>query len=356
MDYKHKDSSTKKLLYSKGNDPHLYLEEIKGKKYEKYREQWAQTGKFNLETDYPTQIDFELNPSCNLKCPMCTWSAVETFGEGKESWMSLEQFKKIINQVHKKVLSINLNYINEPLIRKDITDFVEYASKKGIMEIMFNTNGTLLTKELSKKLIYSGLTKLSVSIDAYTKKTYDKIRIGANFDKIIKNINDFLILRKKLKKKTPLFKVTFLKVLDNKKELEPFIKYWERRADLISIQHPNNPFDGKLLKQREKWLDIRTKKMLKTKKIHEEYNFDESMRCAQPNQRLVIDADGTVHPCCNFRGKDIFMGNAFKQSIHSIWNNKKFIFLRKIQKSGEYYKNKVCKKCIDSCSFSAPEI
>ena len=28
------------------------------------------------ELDYPIQIDFELNASCNLKCPMCPISAV----------------------------------------------------------------------------------------------------------------------------------------------------------------------------------------------------------------------------------------------------------------------------------------
>ena len=41
MDYKHKDSSTKKLLYSKGSDPHLYLEEIKGKKYERKNKRYC---------------------------------------------------------------------------------------------------------------------------------------------------------------------------------------------------------------------------------------------------------------------------------------------------------------------------
>lgn len=368
MNYKHQDNSTKKLLYSIGDDPHLYLEEVKGKKYMEYRKQWTETGTFNVETNYPTQVDFELNPSCNLKCPMCTWSAVETFGQGKESWMPFDKYKKIIDEIHEKVMSVNLNYVNEPLIRKDIVDFVKYASDKGIMEVMFNTNGTLLTKELSEKLILSGITKLSFSLDAFTKKTYDKIRIGSNFDKVMKNIDDFLKVRKKLKKKVPLFKVTFLKVLENKNELKPFLKYWEKKADLISIQNPNNPFaqkkfngeliNEKLKKKREKWLDIESEKknLIKTKKISNEYEFDNLKRCSQPNQRLVIDSDGAVHPCCNFRGKDITVGNAFKESIYSIWNNKKYKYLRKIHKSGKYYKHKVCKECLDYSTIEAPKI
>ena len=87
MIFKHKDKTVKKLLYSKQVDPHSVLIEKKGIEYKKYREQWRDTGDLKIETDYPTQVDFELNPSCNLKCPMCTWSAEKTFGQGRSKWM-----------------------------------------------------------------------------------------------------------------------------------------------------------------------------------------------------------------------------------------------------------------------------
>ena len=358
MIFKHKDKTVKKLLYSKQVDPHSVLIEKKGIEYKKYREQWRDTGDLKIETDYPTQVDFELNPSCNLKCPMCTWSAEKTFGQGRSKWMDFNKYKIIINEIKDKVKSVNLNYINEPLIRNDILDFVKYATDKCIMEIMFNTNGLLLNEKISEKLINSGLTKLSVSLDAYTEKVYDKIRIGSDFKKVIQNIKNFLKLRKKLNSKLPLLKVTFLKVSINKNELDPFLKYWEKKADLISIQNPSNPFDGKLFETKRKWLGIKKSKN-ETKvsnKVSYEQEFDDMKRCAQPNQRLVIDSDGTVHPCCNFRGKEINIGNAFKDTIHSIWNNKKYTELRKIQKKGEYKKNKVCKVCIDHGSNTTPDV
>ncbi|MBK47694.1 MAG: hypothetical protein CMI94_01535, partial [Pelagibacteraceae bacterium] len=159
-------------------------------------------------------------------------------------------------------------------------------------------------------------------------------------------------------KKFFIFCITFLKVSINKNELDPFLKYWEKKADLISIQNPSNPFDGKLFETKRKWLGIKKSKN-ETKvsnKVSYEQEFDDMKRCAQPNQRLVIDSDGTVHPCCNFRGKEINIGNAFKDTIHSIWNNKKYTELRKIQKKGEYKKNKVCKVCIDHGSNTTPDV
>ena len=41
-------------------------------KYDEYRKQWDEATKLNLVTDFPLQIDFELNYSCNFTCPMCT--------------------------------------------------------------------------------------------------------------------------------------------------------------------------------------------------------------------------------------------------------------------------------------------
>ena len=88
--------SSQKTLWSPKNDPHQPLIEEKGQRYKDYRAQWAETLKLEKVTEMPTQLDFELNPSCNLKCPMCTWSAVKSFGKGSESWMSFEFYKKIL--------------------------------------------------------------------------------------------------------------------------------------------------------------------------------------------------------------------------------------------------------------------
>ena len=88
---------------------------------------------------------------------MCTWSAENTAGRGKKTWFSFEAFKEIIDEgVTKGLKAIRLNYINEPLIRKDIIDFIKYANKKGVLDIYLSTNGSLLKEKIAKELINSG--------------------------------------------------------------------------------------------------------------------------------------------------------------------------------------------------------
>ena len=53
-------------------------------------------------TSYPIQLDFELNASCNLKCPMCPISAESPKGKGKNTWFDFDFFKELIDYSVKK--------------------------------------------------------------------------------------------------------------------------------------------------------------------------------------------------------------------------------------------------------------
>jgi len=156
MPYVHK--GWRKSLFSPNEDPHQILIEEIGLGYAEYRKEWEQTTTLEVERGYPVQLDFELNVSCNLKCPMCTWSAEATHGQGKRSWMDVELYKQLVAEGVKHGLrAVNLNYVNEPLIRRDLPQFVKYARDVGVVEVMFNTNGLLLTDELARELIQAGL-------------------------------------------------------------------------------------------------------------------------------------------------------------------------------------------------------
>ena len=56
-------------------DPKIAVREaIDPEKYDEYRKLWDDATNLKIVTDFPLQIDFELNYSCNFTCPMCTWN------------------------------------------------------------------------------------------------------------------------------------------------------------------------------------------------------------------------------------------------------------------------------------------
>jgi len=326
-------------------------------KYDEYRKLWDDVSNLRTVTDFPLQIDFELNYSCNFTCPMCTWNAESTENKGAATWFDFEVFKEVIDDaVVKGLKSIRLNYINEPLIRKDITKFIAYARKAGILDIYFSTNGSLLTDEVSKELINSGLLRLQISLDAHTKETYEKIRTGGNFNDVIKKVLRFLEIRNEMNVKLPTLRVNFVKTETNKDELDDFVKFWENKADSIGIQDLVGIMDGYGKKSDEEL---------------EKMSLSNDFKCAQPFQHLTLRYDGTVLPCCAFYGAETPIGqlktnqkSKFSEvdniglldkaakskliigTIEEIWKSEQMEFFRDIHKKGEFWKHSVCRKCV----------
>jgi radical SAM protein with 4Fe4S-binding SPASM domain len=318
-----------------------FIDEKGYDKWVSYRNDWEQYCKLEKEAKYPPHLEIELNYSCNLRCPMCTWAA-ETMVEKKADWFTFEDYKRILKEaVSKGTKSVRLCYINEPLIRKDIDQFIKYASDIGVIDIIITTNGTLLTKEVSKQLIEAGLTKISVSLDAVTEETYNKIRVGGNFKITMKNIHDFLEVRKSMNKKLPKLRVSFVRSKINDHEHDAFVNYWKDKADSLGIQNVLNPFgEGKFKDESRRDIIM----------LEHKTPPPEKFRCPEPFKRMTLRGNGDVLPCCSFYGAELVMGNWKKNSLEEIWNSEKMRELQRIHKNGDYKKNPVCKSCIENLS------
>lgn len=336
------DGGLSENIFRNDNYEKDFIDEKGYERWTTYRREWEEYCRLEKEVNYPPHLEIELNYSCNLRCPMCTWAAEKTI-EKKENWFTFNDYKKLLNEaVSKGTKSIRLCYINEPLIRTDIDQFIKYASDIGVLDIIITTNGTLLTKKVSKKLIKAGLTKISVSLDAVTEETYNKVRVGGNFKTTLKNIHGFLEVRKSLNKKLPKIRLSFVSTKINHHEYDAFVNYWKDKVDSLGIQYVQNPFGkGKFEDESRKDLIMLDNKTQTPAKFY----------CSEPFKRLTLRSNGDVLPCCSFYAVDMVVGNWKKNSLEEIWNSEMMRELRGIHKNGEYTKNTVCKNCIQNYSL-----
>ncbi len=308
------------------------LESVYGEKWVKYRERYDRASNL-IAGDYPIQLDIELNASCNLKCPMCPISAESPKGKGPKTWFSFKKYKSIIDDgVKNGLCAIKLNYINEPLIRKDLCDFIEYAVQAGVLDVYLSSNGVLMNEDFSKKLIQSGLTRIQISIDATTKNVYDKMRPGGDFNLVLKNINALLQLKEEYKSITPLVRVNFVRTEVNEHQLDDFISYWEGKVDMVGIQEFIEP-------------------TISSNKIKSKSSVDKSksgFRCSFPFKQLVINNEMDVLPCCTFWGEELSLGKLESDaSIKDFWNCDRIKWLRNMHLAGRYSEIPECKKCVE---------
>jgi len=322
------------------------ISKVLGKKFVDYRKKWDLANKLSLTTEFPLFLHIELNQECNYRCPHCIIGNPDEVSKlyNKEENITFKQYKKIVDEgAEYNCPSITAQGDNEPFLIKNMEKYIYYAHKKGFIDIMTNTNGSPITPKRSKQILDSGLTRLRFSLDAFTDKTYKKVRVGAiDLEKVKKNIFTFLELKEKGGYKLPIVGVSFCKLKQNMHEINKFKKFWKDKVDLVSVQTFVPPTQNK-----KAYFDFYPEDQFYTE---ENINF----RCNQPFQRIQI-RNQEIFPCCysivmgdkgtqNY--KDFVLGNITKNTIYEAWNGKKMRNLRKLHLNGKFKENSTCLTCV----------
>ena len=263
--------------------------------------------------------------------------------------MDWDIYKKIILEGDKYGCpSVEPQGTNEPFLDPNLESYIKFASDHGFMDIMLNTNATLLSEQRSRKFLKSGVTRVRFSLDAATKETYEKVRLGGNYETTMKNIDNFLKIKKQEKFDLPVVGVNFCKTRFNEHEEELFIETWKDKVDFIVIQDFQPP---DLTKDYSEFLTNSTS-------VFREKIQNSGFNCQQPWQRVLIRSNGEVCPCCAFFSEELTLGNLKDHTIHELWNSKEMRDLRDIHKTGNWKENEWCKKCINHMGgdYSDPKL
>ncbi len=127
----------------------------------------------------PRLIFWELTKGCNLRCIHCRASATELSSPDD---LSTSAAKAIIDQIAEVSNPILVLSGGEPLFRKDIFELAQYGTDKGL-RVALATNGTLVTKEIARKVAAAGVKRVAISLDGADAATHDTFRgIPGAFD------------------------------------------------------------------------------------------------------------------------------------------------------------------------------
>jgi len=154
----------------------------------------------------PRFVQIEITTKCNLRCRYCERSKDDA---NIDSDMPLDFFNSIIGQLRYPTQCVNLVGLGEPLLHPEIFSMIRAAKEKGF-EVSLIDNFTLIDRDKSLELINTELDFLYVSFDSVSKNTFEEIRTGACFEKVVENIKLFVKTKKDAKAKKPefLFKST----------------------------------------------------------------------------------------------------------------------------------------------------
>lgn len=130
----------------------------------------------------PRLVFWELTKGCNLRCIHCRASATEL---SSPSDLSTQAVRDIIDQIAEVSHPILVLSGGEPLFRSDIFELARYGTDKGL-RVALATNGTLVTKQVARKIVDSGVKRVAISLDGVDALTHDAFRgIPGAFDAAI---------------------------------------------------------------------------------------------------------------------------------------------------------------------------
>jgi radical SAM protein with 4Fe4S-binding SPASM domain len=120
----------------------------------------------------PRLIFWEVTKGCNLRCIHCRASATEL---SSPSDLTTDTALGIIDQIAAAANPILVLSGGEPLYRSDILQLARYGTDRGL-RVALATNGTLVTREVARMIVDSGVRRVSISLDGADSLTHDTFR------------------------------------------------------------------------------------------------------------------------------------------------------------------------------------
>lgn len=282
-------------------------------------------GTLDKFTEVPPSLQIEPTNHCNLNC-ICCPALVSSREKG---YMDFDLFRRIIDDASQiGVKRVHLYLHGEPMLHPQIVDMIRYVKSKAI-GFHLTTNGTPFNRQKIEAILCSGVNSadhIIFSILGYSKKVHGKIMKGVDHDKVLKNIDDFLELRKKHGINGPVIETIFYAMPENEQEKDQFVKHWRRKVDHArTIGRISEQFSG--FKRQE--CNVAPRKRT----------------CTNLWERMVIFWNGDVTRCIADVDGNYLLGSLDGQSIKEVWNSEPLWSIKKIHKEKQFQKVPLCFRC-----------
>jgi radical SAM protein with 4Fe4S-binding SPASM domain len=303
----------------------------------------------------PKYVQIEPVGQCNLRCTMCPIQFRRDGPPyGPPAFMDFRDFTSLVDQFA-GLETLHLQGLGEPTMHPRFFDMVRYAVAKGI-RVTTNSNMTLITPRRAEQCVTSGLDTLHVSIDGATRATFERIRIKARFERVVRNVEGVLAARRSLKSALPHLHMVMVIMRQNLHELPDLVRLAHRlEMEQVFVQHLSHDFRESSLpefyKPMRDYVDEQT--LLTEDPARIERYFGEARaaaaelgvdlrlprtrvrdyppgtpgrkRCSWPWDGAYISYQGYAMPCCMVSTPDrANLGNMAEQGVRPVWDSEAF--------------------------------
>ena len=180
--------------------------------------------------------------------------------------------------------------------------------------VNLHTNGQFLNENMARAVLAAGVRTISIAFDGASKEVYEAHRVRCDYDRVLRNIDDFVRLRRETASRTQV-NIVFVRTRDNEHEVADAYELFSRRLD-PGLDEFHDKFSSDWADEAGD-ADYFRLPMLRDRSIK---------GCSALRNQLVICSDGTVAACCidyNLLVSDGGFGDVSNQTLLEIWRGEK---------------------------------
>lgn len=291
----------------------------------------------NLPLKVPYLLQIFPCYACNFRCQYCLHALPASdhgFISGQK-FMDMDVFRRVVDDLADKgqrVKMLRFAGIGEPLLHPQIAEMVSYAVRRDVAgQVDIVTNASLLTPELSDRLLAAGLSTLRVSIEGLSTEEYERNAcVRVDFTKLVNNIRYYF-------ERCGSSKV-YVKIIDYMLKGDPererrFYDLFRPISHTTAIEHLTPTVEN---------IDYQS--------FSGDVNFSQTQdgECVHPIQicpqafyMLQCNPDGSFVPCCSTQYPIVVQRK--ERTIQGVWNGQELTSFRCGLLKGT--KAEACKRC-----------
>lgn len=295
----------------------------------KYLNKQRDLSEKSVRPSFPKIVKIDVCNTCNYSCIFCP----QAEQHNKKGCIDIDLCYKIIDDAYAAgARELCLSMTGEPLLNKELENYVAHAKKTGYTYVFFNTNGYLLTEERSEKLIKAGLDSIKVSVNA--SKSYALVHGIDAFNHVVDNIKAFDGFRhRKIQGggiECALY-ISYVAVRQTQSEVQDVKDILSPYVDEIIVMNANGRGGSA------------TDSMSELYSGNDEYSF--VYPCSQLFNNIYVTAEGYMVICCQDFENLTVVADLNQESITSAWTNGKFTEFRKRYLEHDL-KGTLCQNCL----------
>lgn len=290
---------------------------------------------------FPQLIQLQTINACQAACRMCPYPLFkDAFPRGR---MDDALYDRIVAEIaeHPEVQTFIPMLQNEPFLDKRIFDMIARfrTATGGRVMTELVTNGAFLTEENIDRIRECRLDLLDISLDALHRETYEKIRIGLDFDAIMAGVER--VVNADLPD-THIF-VRLVRMRDNASEAKAFARHWRRKGVSVFTYTANNRVGA--LEKFDAELRIPEERIPLLEKLGRRAFRAYMGHCPVPFGSSYILHNGDVLLCTHDWGRKEVLGNLRDHTIAELWNGERMREIRSAVSRREYAGLPACRDC-----------